>query len=363
MRLVLCGFGFVVLSFAAMLAPAQQIANAQNTTAPQTGKSDTGFAVKRPIFGGSCPTCPWGSIAEIVRAALKPYGWDVQICYYCAGGARAARLVAGAAMATPPANPTPDTLPTPKGPVDFGATGTQLLWWAYQGSNMFAKDPEGPRKQLRLIANIQQPVFLAVAVKEDSGITDLRQIVEKRLPVRILESDIMGDMPLLMDYFGLTKEKVESFGGELRTSATPENRKNVDVIIGWASLVDAPEFNMWYEVTQKNDLKFLRLPDDLLDKLAKQFEYERRDLPLGLLRGVDKPVPTVARTGTAIYGRNDMPDDFAYIVAKALDDHQDLLQWSNGGLNFPDNWHTVWKAYGVPFIPVRRATTKKRLHA
>jgi len=260
-------------------------------------------------------------------------------------------MVAGAMMATPPANPAPDTRPTPKGPVDFGATGAQLLWWAYQGSNMFAKDPEGPRKQLRLIANIQQPVLLVVAVKAASGITDLRQIVEKRLPVRILEADILGDMPTLMEYYGLTKEKVASFGGELRTSSAPENRNNLDVIIGWASLVNAPEYNMWYEISQKSDLTFLALPEDLLDKLAKQYDYERRDLPLGLFRGVDQPVPTVARTGTVIYGRTDMPDDFAYTLAKAIDDHQDLLQWSNGSLNFSYNYHTVWKAYGIPLHP------------
>jgi len=28
----------------------------------------------------------------------------------------------------------------------------------------------------------------------------------------------------------------------------------------------------------------------------------------------------VVRTGTVIYGRDDMPEDFAYIVAKAMDE-------------------------------------------
>src|SRR5689334_7868971 len=43
-----------------------------------------GIAVKRPVFGGACKVCPWGAVAEIVRDAMKPYGWDVQICYHCA---------------------------------------------------------------------------------------------------------------------------------------------------------------------------------------------------------------------------------------------------------------------------------------
>ena len=34
-----------------------------------------GIAVKRPVFGGACKVCPWGAVAEIVRDAMKPYGW------------------------------------------------------------------------------------------------------------------------------------------------------------------------------------------------------------------------------------------------------------------------------------------------
>jgi uncharacterized protein len=140
----------------------------------------------------------------------------------------------------------------------------------------------------------------------------------------------------------------------------PDNRKNIDVIIGWASLVNAPEYNMWYEVSQKYDLKFLALPGDLADKLATQYDFEKRVIPLGMFRGVDQPVLTVARTGTVVYGRTDMPDDFAYTVAKAIDEHQDLLQWSNGGMNFSYNWRTVWKAYGLPLHPGAARYYKER---
>jgi len=57
----------------------------------------------------------------------------------------------------------------------------------------------------------------------------------------------------------------------------------------------------------------------------------------------------VVRTGTVVYGRADMPDDFAYAVAKALDEQQQLFQWSQ--LNFSYNVHTVWKAKEVPLHP------------
>ena len=43
------------------------------------------------------------------------------------------------------------------------------------------------------------------------------------------------------------------------------------------------------------------------------------------------------------------PDDFAYAAAKALDEHQDLFQWSMQ--NFSYNSRAVWKAHGVPLHP------------
>src|SRR5579885_1216048 len=91
----------LVLASVVMLAGAM-LARAEDGDAQKAAAAKTGFAVKKPVFGGACPTCPWGSIAEVVKKALKFYGWDVQICYYCAGGPREARLVAGAKMATPP---------------------------------------------------------------------------------------------------------------------------------------------------------------------------------------------------------------------------------------------------------------------
>src|SRR5262245_23964411 len=64
----------------------------------------TGYSVKKPVFGGACPTCPWGSIGDVVKEAVGHYGWDVQMCYYCAGGSTEARIVAGAKVPVLPKN-------------------------------------------------------------------------------------------------------------------------------------------------------------------------------------------------------------------------------------------------------------------
>ncbi len=138
-------------------------------------------------------------------------------------------------------------------------------------------------------------------------------------------------------------------GGELVRTG-PQNRQNLDVIAGWVSLVTAPEFSYWMDIAHNNELEFLELPKDLIEHWAREGNYEIRNSPPGLVPGLEgRSIPSVAKSGTVVYGRTDMPEDFAYTLAKALDEHQDLLQWTH--MNWFYNWRTVWKAYGVPLHP------------
>ncbi len=313
--------------------------------------AQTGIKEKKPVFGGACRLCPWGAMAEVVREAMKPYGYDVQICYNC-NAADAPRIVSEARM-PPPYKPDPAVpeIHAPRnapglGAVDFGAVAIQFLRNAYRGTGMYAK--EKPRTNLRLIANIQDPSYVLVAAKAGTGITDLSQIRQKRWPVRILTAGIGGDAARILAHFDLSRSAIEASGG--RIGNTPELRENFDVVIGGGGgMTTAPEWRIWTEISQKFDLTFIQLPDDLLSELAREGEQERGIIPAGLYRGIDRPIPTVVRTGTVIYGRADMPDDFAYTVAKAMDEQQHLLQWRH--LNFSYNSHTVWKGYEAPLHP------------
>jgi uncharacterized protein len=316
-----------------------------------TTAGQTGIEAKKPVFGGACKLCPWGAMAEVVKEAMKPYGYDVQICYNC-NAADAPRIVSEARM-PPPYKPDPavSEILAPRnapglGAVDFGAVAIQFLRNAYRGTGMYAK--EKPRTNLRLIANIQDPSYVLVAAKTETGITDLSQIREKRWPVRILTAGIGGDSSRILAHFGLSRQTIEAVGGRIGSST--EDKEKFDVVIGGGGgMTTAPEWRIWTEISQKFDLTFIQLPDDLLAELAREGEQDRGTIPPGLYRGVERPIQTVVRTGTVVYCRSDTPDDFAYLVAKAMDEQQQLLQWSH--LNFSYNVHTVWNGYEVPLHP------------
>ncbi len=313
--------------------------------------AQTSIEEKKPVFGGACRLCPWGVMAEVVQAAMIPYGYDVQICYNC-NAVDAPRIVSEA-RTPPPYRPDPEVpeILAPRnvpdlGEVDFGAVAVKFLRDAYRGTGVYAKD--GPRKNLRLIANIQSPNYFLVAVKKETGITDLSEIREKCWPVRVLAAGVESNPERILSYFGLSRQEIEAAGGSIGNG--PELEENFDIAIGSGDgSISAPEWRVWLEISEKYDLEFIQLSEELLNQLVEEKEEEIGMIPVGLYRGVERPIPTVVGTGTAIYGRDDMPDEFAYEVAKAMDEQQQLLQWTH--LKFSYNVHNVTEAFDVPLHP------------
>jgi uncharacterized protein len=341
--------GFVVLAIA-MVNPMGAQSGAQasvQTGAQASNDSTTGINIKKPVFGGACRLCPWGAMAQVVKDAMQFGGYDVQICHNC--NAAAAPIIVSEAKVPPPYKVDPGVslaMAPPNdpglGPVDFGATAIQFLCAAYQGTGVYANHK--PMTNLRLIANVDSRWYLIVAAKADTGITDLSQVKQKHWPVRIFAPANDRMVQAILAYYDLSVESITAAGGHVGQAA--EDRNNFDIIIHGGDLSTAPEWNVWYEVSQKFNLNYIELADPLLAKLAQEPQATRGTIPVGLLHGVERTIPTVVRSGTTIYSRSDVPDSFAYDVAKQLDEHQDLLQWTNQ--NFFYDVHHVWHSCGVP---------------
>jgi len=324
-----------------------------SSMAQATDKPALGFAAKKPVFGGACPMCPWGNLGDVLKEAMKGTGWEIQMCHVCAGGPRSVRMVAGKQV--PPINPESNTQPNPpQAPLDLGATGSERLWWAYEGMLTHTKEEDGgPHRDLRLIAHIEQPSFFMVAARKGTGITDLRQIRENRMAVKFMQVGIQSEganVNRLLDYYNLSEAVIEEELGGDYVGTGPDNRENLDVVAGWVSLVRAPEYNYWMDVAHKYDFEFLQLPQPFMEEWARKGGYQVRNSPPGLLPGLEnRSILSVAKSGSAIYGRTDMPDDFAYAAAKAIDENQHLLHWTH--MNWFYNWRTVWKLFTVPLHP------------
>jgi len=286
----------------------------------------TGIAIHRPVFAGACKACPWGVLAEVTKTAMKPYGYDVVVCWVCWSNFGPREMADKTKPVIPPgAQDNPYVESPPNAIPDFSATSEVNLVNAWNGTGPYAKDNK-KRQNYRVIAAVQQPNFLMVAASKKSGITDLSQIKERAQPTWVAFTNKDEAIDAVLAYYGITEEGLKAKGGGLIKSENREKRAAADVFIGGALLVDTPEQRMWYEASQLNDLVFFDLPQPLLDKIATVAGYVRATAPIALLRGAERPIPTVMRSTHFIYARDDAPDAFTYAVAKALDEHQELFR-------------------------------------
>jgi TRAP-type uncharacterized transport system substrate-binding protein len=325
----------------ATLAIAMLAAPAQAQDKPQ----DYGIAAKRPVLQASCKHCPWGALGDILKTIMAP-AYDVAICYGCSGE-NGARYVSKRLMSAEVSDRlyAQGVSTRPDAPVDFGITQSEYVRRAYEGSHGYKKD--GPFANLRLIARIESPAYLMIAAVKSSGITDLRQIREKKLPVRIMMGPNAAMLMSVLEYYGISEKDVTDWGGAFLAGNALVKNPKFDVMLGTGVLSNYPEGNMWYEMSQKKDLVFLQIPEDLRQKLAKENKGELVNLPFRYLRGLDdEPHPTVGLSGLFVYGRDDLPDAFVRDVTAGLDEKRSLIKWANQPFSYDPN--TVWDGEGVP---------------
>jgi uncharacterized protein len=325
--------------------PIRRSPNDASHTRPQPGRDRPEWVVainrndwsQSIVIGGRNPPvralCPWGTIADVLKEALKLQGYDLH-----------SRYVVG--TMEPPQTDPEGSPPPPKHPIEFGITSGSSVQWMYEGSHDYAKD--GGHTELRLIARVDVANYVVMMVKASTGITDLRQIKERRLPVRIITTESAGNMPILK-YYGITKK--EPWGGSFIhfVGTLPEDTDAFDVVI-MNNLYPggAPEMRPYYLITAKYDMRFLPMPQDLRESMVKDVGGELVNIPTALFRGVDAPIPSVGTSSRAIYAKADFSADFAYTIAKSLDERRDLFRWNHVPFTYDSRLVTQ-----LPPVPLR----------
>ncbi len=307
----------------------------------------TGWDVKRPVMASACDAgCPWGEIGNFVRESMEPYGYSVILCRNC-NKWYGPRLVSE--------NDYPPPLDEDNlrvgvnvrvdARVDFGVTSSAFLTSAYNGT--FRN--EGPYDNLRLIAKIEDPYYLLLAVRKELGITTMDQVKQQKLPVRIFDNG--GGMSIILDYYGITAEDIISWGGKMRVSLEDAVKGDFDLIIGFmASPSLNPESSYWTTLSEKFDLYYMQLPEELLDKIAEQnVDAEKVIARNQLLRGMNRWIKTLGRSGESVFACEDTPEQAAYDIAKAIDENRGALKWFIRVYTYDSN--TVWQNFGVPLHP------------
>jgi uncharacterized protein len=307
----------------------------------------TGWDVKRPVMAAACESgCPWGELGDFVKESLSPYGYSVILCRNC-NRSYGPRLVSKHDFPPPldEINLEDGVNVRVDAQVDFGVTSSAMLSAAYNGT------PAGkePFSNLRLIAKLEDPFYYLVAVKKESGIKDFARVKQQHLPVKIMGAD--GNLMTILKYYGISADDIKSWGGKTEVTTEEALKGNFDIVAGFlASPSLNPESSLWTTLSQKFDLYFLEFPEDLLKLIARQnVDAEFVEVHQNLLKGINRRIKTLGRSGESVFARDDTPEQAAYDLAKAINENHGALKWYIRIYTYDPK--TVWQNFGVPLHP------------
>jgi len=307
----------------------------------------TGWDVKRPVMASACESgCPWGELGDFVRESMRPYGYSVILCRNC-NRSYGPRLVSEHDYPPPLDEVNLEDCVNVRlnARVDFGVTSSAMLSAAYHNT----LTGKGPYRNLRLIAKIEDPFYYLVAARRETEIKDFSVIRQKKMPVRIMGTD--GNMMTILKYYGITAEDLKTWGGKTGVTAEEAIKGDFDILAGFlASPSMNPESSYWTILSQKFDLYFMELPEELLKQIASQnIDAEFVEVHQKLLKGINRNTRTLGRSGEAIFARDDSPEQAAYDMAKAIDENHGALKWFIRVYTYDPK--TVWQNFGVPLHP------------
>lgn len=288
------------------------------------------FAGAGQVYWGT----PWGTLGVVAQRALAPLGYEVTF-FTDMWGADNPRYVRDRKA-------------------ELGAHGLSGVRNMFEGKGPYVE--EEPCPGLRLIAQVCEPAWLGIAVRAESEITDLVQVRESRLPVR-LKTGRGEETSAVLRYYGLSVEEIEAWGGRLlpmpgpgRAVTTWVATGDFDLIVDSIYAAYTPEHRHWWEATVLHDLRFLPIPSDLASRLCEAGLYEEPSfIPHMLMRGVRQDIPSVQRLPNVFYTREDVDEGFIYEVTRALDEGRHLFRQTH--LPYSYDPRVVARPRSVPLHP------------
>ena len=270
------------------------------------------------------------TMAELLRKTLPP-GSNIDVKPR-AGGVGNPRLVAK--------NETP-----------LGLSFTVTNRWALEGKEAYTEKLENIRA---LVGGFDTYYLVAMATKK-LGITSVREIRDKKLPVRVYTQPVgsLGEFAgrQLLRATGIGYNEIKGFGGSTQ-------HVGYNVIIdafkdGRADILFAvvtPKHPSVSEIVSSVDVEFLGLDPDTAKALLP-LGYVAATMPAETFKNQSKPVSTVGFP-TVLITNKEMPEAIAYTVTKTVVENKDALVRGHAGLTEFDP-RTSWKAdkVGIPLHP------------
>jgi TRAP-type uncharacterized transport system substrate-binding protein len=198
---------------------------------------------------------------------------------------------------------------------------------------------KGPFKSpipLRAITVIPSPDQLAFAVTQSSGLKSLRDIRERRFPLRI---SIRGQMDHslhlvvkeVLSAAGFSLDDIVSWGGHMRYDAgLPNSPTRLGAVQrGEADMIIDEAVRSWLDPAIELDMRILPFDEPLLEQL-EQLGFRRAVIPKARYK-VKEDVPTLDFSGFPVYTHVNVPDTIVTSICSALEARKEKIPWQEEG--------------------------------
>ena len=207
------------------------------------------------------------------------------------------------------------------GELEFGVAQSDWQFHAFNGTSKFA---DNPFPEVRAMFSVHPEPFTLI-VRGDSGITSFEELKGKRVNVGNPGSGQRATMEVVMDAFGMGMDDfalaTEFKGSEMAKEICDNNIDAMIYTIGHPAAAIK-------EATTTCDVNLVSVTGDAIDKLVADNPYYRvATIPGGMYSGSDEDTTTFGVGATFVTSAN-VPEETAYVVAKAvlsnLDDFRGL---------------------------------------
>jgi TRAP transporter TAXI family solute receptor len=229
-------------------------------------------------------------------------------------------------------------------------------------------------KKLGLRAVARFPHFdqLALAVRSDLGVTSIRQLKERKIPLRISTAPTHLDHPVgwvldvLLAEYGMTIDDFARWGGSVTYGDRQPNfmEKVPGGRLDRVSAMNSGALNAvfdealmtvpWQQIADSVDLTFLPIEREVLQSLERKHGIRAAVIPKGSLRGVAEDIPTIDFAGWIFYCREDLPDRLVYLTVKGIEEQRQQIEslfQPAQGLTGPVDPSAMWRDVELPLHP------------
>lgn len=265
-------------------------------------------------FGAQHPTHPWWVIADTVCEALV--GYRRALLPGVRVGVFTSTDLQGAVW----------------NPVDVGTGELTLAITTPSVAARMAVEGKGAYRTaypgLRAIAAYPHLDFVVLMISARTGITSLQQLVKDRYPLKLVtgrmnqgEADILTfTVEAVLRQYGASYDAIETWGGHVFFGG-PTHIGGTLVLEGRAEAIfhEARHARIWHQIAESRPMHCLAVDEWVIQHLQRTYGYAGSEIPAGTYRGVEHPVSTVDFSGWLVFCREDMPEEWAYAVARACD--------------------------------------------